>query len=61
MRVIYVSVCAQLQEVASTGGTLGRVAERLRRAGCDGKHKQNIERDLLRTVTSNLGCETWLH
>ena len=56
----YVRTCV-CKEVAPTGGSLGRLAERLRRAGCDGRHKQNIERDLLRTLTSTLGCEAWLH
>ncbi|CAE7280797.1 unnamed protein product, partial [Symbiodinium sp. CCMP2456] len=49
-----------LQWVEAAGGNLGLVGNKLRRAGCDGKHPSNIERDMLRAATKSMGSDTWL-
>ena len=36
------------------GGQLGQAAERLRRAGANGKRKQNLERDYMRTIVGGV-------
>ena len=49
------------KEVAPHGGSLGSMADRLRRAGNNGRWPSNVERDSMRTLTAAWGPETWLH
>ena len=49
-----------MQEVSAKGASLCPMGERLRRAGAGGKWTSNTERDVLRTMTSALGCVPWL-
>ena len=53
------SIC--VQEMAESGQSLRPVAEKLRRAGCQGKHKQNIERDCMVTLGKRMDLATSKH
>ena len=49
-----------MQEIRAKGASLCPMGEKLRRAGTCGKWTSNTERDVLRTMTSALGCVAWL-
>ena len=43
----------------TNGGDLGLLGDLIRRAGSNGKHASNIERDVLRTLSKTVGSEAW--
>ncbi|OLP95152.1 hypothetical protein AK812_SmicGene22759 [Symbiodinium microadriaticum] len=45
------------KEVHTNGGDLGLLGDLIRRAGSNGKHASNIERDVLRTLSKTVGSE----
>ena len=59
MRVMQEVSHSGIQEVHAKGGDLGLLGDLIRRAGCNGKHGSNIERDVLRTLRKTVGSDAW--